>query len=210
MSNMKYNWYAFKLIAICAAIFILQNIYPSLTESFSLDVQQILSSPWIIITYMFLHGSFEHLFFNMFALGMFGSILEQTVGGKKFLLIFFASGIAAGIGSLLFYTSSIGASGAIYGVLGTLAVLRPRMTVYVSFVPLPMILAVVFWAAGDLLGLFSTSDLIAHAAHLFGLVFGLLYGMLLRKDYGEYHVERKKDEISDEEMNRWEDRYMGH
>lgn len=144
----------------------------------------------------------------MLALGLFGSVLENIIGGKKFLLVFFISGIIAGIGSIIFYSSSIGASGAIYGVMGVLAVLRPRMTVYIGFIPLPMAFAVIFWAAGDLLGLFASADLIAHAAHLFGLVFGLFYGIRLRKEYGEILVKRKKEEINDEEFKTWEEKYM--
>lgn len=205
---MKYNWYALKLLAVCVVIFILQNVFEGLTDQFSLVSSDFLSRPWIIITYMFLHGSFEHLFYNMFALGLFGSALENIIGGKKFLLTFFISGITAGVGSLIFYSSSIGASGAIYGILGALAVLRPRMTVYIGFVPLPMALAVVFWTLGDFLGLFSSTDLIGHAAHLFGLVFGLVYGIYLRKDYGENFVRRRKEEIGDKEFGEWEKKYM--
>lgn len=205
---MKYNWYALKLVAICIIVFIIQNIYASLTDQFSLESSSFLSRPWTIITYIFLHGSFEHLFYNMIALGLFGSILENIIGGKKFLLIFFISGIIAGIGSLIFYSSSIGASGAIYGILGVLAVLRPKMAVYVEFIPLPMALAVIFWAAGDLLGLFYPSDLIGHGAHLFGLIFGLIYGMYLRKEFGERKVKEHKEEINDEEIRNWEKKYM--
>lgn len=204
---MKYNWYAFKLVAICVVVFILQNIYTDLTDQFALDSAYLLSRPWTIITYIFLHGSFEHLFYNMFALALFGSVLEKIIGGKKFLLTFFVSGIIAGIGSVIFYTSSIGASGAIYGIMGILAVLRPRMAVYVGFVPLPMFLTVALWTAGDLLGLFFPTDLTAHGAHLFGLIFGLIYGIFLRKDYGE--TSRKKiEEMSDEEISDWEEKYM--
>lgn len=206
--NMKYNWYAFKLVAICVVVFILQNIFTDLTDQFALDSAYLFSRPWTIITYIFLHGSFEHLFYNMFALALFGSVLEKIIGSKKFLLTFFASGIIAGIGSVIFYTASIGASGAIYGVMGALAILRPRMTVYAGFVPLPMFLAVAFWAAGDLLGLFSPTDLTAHGAHLFGLIFGLIYGILLRKDYGEILNRKPKREISDEEFKNWEEEYM--
>jgi len=205
---MKYNWYAFKLVAICVVVFILQTIYPEITDQFALDSALLFSSPWTIITYMFLHGSFQHLFYNMFALALFGSILEKIIGGKKFLLTFFVSGIIAGIGSVIFYAASIGASGAIYGVMGALAVLRPRMTVYVGFAPLPMSLAVIFWAAGDLLGLFSPTDLTAHGAHLFGLFFGLIYGIILRKDYGDTLFKRPKEEIDDEKFKEWEDEYM--
>lgn len=204
----NYKWYALKLIAVCVVVFILQNIFENLTNEFSLDSASVLSRPWTIVTYIFLHGSFEHLFYNMFALGLFGLVLENVIGSKKFLLVFFVSGAIAGIGSILFYSSSIGASGAIYGVMGVLAVLRPRMTVYFGFVPLPMALAVIFWTAGDLLGLFLPTDLTAHAAHLFGLIFGLIYGIYLRKDYGEVPIKKKNEKINDEEFKAWEEEYM--
>ncbi len=145
----KYDWYALKLVAICVIVFILQNVFENLTDEFSLDSTTFFSRPWTITSYIFLHASFEHLFYNMFALALFGSVLERIIGSKKFLLTFFISGTIAGVGSLIFYTSSIGASGAIYGIMGALAVIRPRMTVYVTFIPLPMALAVIFWAAGD-------------------------------------------------------------
>lgn len=205
---MKYKWYALKLVAICIVVFILQNIFTDLTDQFALDSSLFLIRPWTIITYIFLHGSFEHLFYNMFALGLFGSILENIIGSKKFLLTFFISGIIAGAGSIIFYSSSIGVSGAIYGILGALAILRPKMVVYVGFVPLPMALAVIFWTAGDLLGLFYPSDLIGHAAHLSGLVFGLIYGIILMKKYGEKKLKEPKEEISEEEIKKWEKKYM--
>ena len=204
----NYKWYALKLIAICVVIFILQNVFENLTDEFSLDSVGILSRPWTIVTYIFLHGSFEHLFYNMFALGLFGLVLENVIGSKKFLLVFFISGVIAGIGSILFYSASIGASGAIYGIMGALAVLRPKMTVYIGLVPLPMALAVIFWAAGDLLGLFIPTDLTAHAAHLFGLIFGLIYGIYLRRDYGEVPIKKKKEKINDKEFKAWEEEYM--
>lgn len=161
----------------------------------------------MLITYLFLHGSFEHLFYNMFALGLFGSILEIVIGSKKFLLTFFSAGVIAGIGSFIYPTVSIGASGAIYGLMGVLAILRPRMVVYVG-IPLPMALAAAFWAAGDLLGLFAP-DTIGHVAHLTGLAFGLIYGFSLRKEYGEFATKRpKEEEISDDELKEWEDKYM--
>jgi len=202
------KWYSLKLLIICIIIFIFQNIFENLTNEFSLNSSYFLFKPWTIVTYIFLHGSFQHLFYNMLALGLFGSILEKIIGSKKFLIVFFVSGIFAGIGSLIFYSSSIGASGAIYGILGVLAVLRPRMIVYFSFIPLPLALAVTFWAIGDLIGLFLPTDLIAYAAHLFGLIFGLLYGLKLRKKYGETIFRKKKEEINDKEFKIWEEKYM--
>jgi hypothetical protein len=218
---MKYNWYAIKLVIICVIIFIFQILYEPtieereigitnpLTDEYALVSSEFLSRPWTIITYIFLHGGIEHLFYNMFALALFGSILEKVIGGKKFLITFFISGIIAGLGSVLFYEASIGASGAIYGIFGALAILRPRMTVYMSFVPMPMIVAVFLWAAGDLLGFFYPSENIAYSAHLFGLAFGLIYGFYLKKDYGETaKPKRKSIDIGEKEFRDWEDRWL--
>lgn len=207
---MKFNWFAIKLVIICVVVWILQLIIPWLTDEFALVSSEFLSRPWIIITHIFLHGGIEHLFYNMFALALFGSILERVIGGKKFLIVFFVSGVIAGIGSILFYEASIGASGAIYGILGTLAILRPRMTVYMGLgFPMPMIVAVFFWAAGDLLGFFAPSENVAYAAHLFGLAFGFIYGIYLRKEHGEPFRKRKsKAHIGEEEFREWEDEWF--
>lgn len=205
---MKYRWYALQLAVICVIVWIFQQIVPSLTDSFALNSSEVFSKPWTLITYIFLHGSFEHLFYNMFALLLFGLILERVVGRKKFLITFFVAGIAAGIGSVMFYSSSIGASGAIYGVIGVLGFLRPRMPVWSFGFPMPMVAALIIWAAGDFIGLFTPSDLVGHAAHLFGLAFGLAYGFYLRKDYGEHPLPRKRSDISEEDFESWEDRYV--
>ena len=206
---MKYNWLAIKLVAVCVAVWILQQIIPPLTDEFALTSSEVFSKPWTLITYIFLHAGFDHLFYNMFALVIFGAVLEKIIGGRKFLIIFFASGIAAGIGSVIFYPSSIGASGAIYGIMGALVVLRPSMPVFAGFmVPVPMIVAVILWSAGDLVGLFAPSENVAYAAHLCGLAFGLICGLYLKKEYGEFPIRKRKSDISEEEFKDWEDRYV--
>jgi len=182
-----------------------------LTDNFALISSEVLFKPWTIITYIFLHGGPSHIFGNMFALALFGSILEKLIGGKKFLIVFFVSGIIAGIGSILFYEASIGASGAIYGIFGTLAILRPRMTVYMGLgAPMPMIAAVFFWAILDFFGFFASLDAVAYAAHLFGLAFGLMYGFYLKKDYGENLKSKRKSKthIREKEIREWEDRWL--
>jgi len=180
-----------------------------LTDDFVLTSSEVLSKPWTLITYIFLHAGFDHLFYNMFALAIFGLMLEKIIGGKKFLIIFLVSGIAAGIGSVIFYSSSIGASGAIYGIMGALVVLRPRSPVFIGFIaPVPMILAVILWAGGDLVGLFAPSENVAYAAHLFGLAFGLICGLYLKKDYGEFPNTKRKSDVSEEEFKEWEDRFV--
>jgi len=206
---MKYKWYALKLVLICAIIFFFQLNFPNLTDEFALISAEVFYKPWTIVTYIFLHGSVLHIVYNMFALGLFGSTLESIIGGKKFLILFFISGIVAGIGSVLFYNASIGASGAVYGIFGALAVLRPRMTVYMGYgFPMPLVLAVTLWAIGDFIGLFAPTE-VAYAAHLFGLAFGLIYGFSLRKQFGEKKKRRTKVyDIGEKEFEDWENEWM--
>lgn len=191
---MKYA--ALYILVACVIAFILQQVL-LITDSLVLVSSEVLIHPWTLITSMFLHGSFEHLFYNMFALGLFGLILEQTIGSKKFVILYFVSGLIASLGSVMFYSASLGASGAIFGVLGCLAVLRPKMTVYISYIPMPMILAAVVWAAGDLIGMF-VPDQTAHAAHLFGMFFGIVVGLYYRKQFGE--------KLFTKHSNLWENR----
>lgn len=203
---MRFQYFAFKLLAVCVIVFILQNIFP-ITEDFALISKDVFTRPWILISSIFLHGSFQHLFYNMFALGLFGFILEKIIGSKNFIILFFASGLIAGIGSVPFYEAALGASGAIFGILGCLAILRPRMIVYVGYIPMPMILAAVVWAVGDLIGMFIPSG-IANAAHLFGLCFGIIFGLKLMKKFGEKRPKKKKEIVSDEEIDKWEREWM--
>ncbi|MBN2781493.1 MAG: rhomboid family intramembrane serine protease, partial [Candidatus Marinimicrobia bacterium] len=92
---------------------------------------------WQPLTYMFLHGGFMHLFFNMFALWMFGTELERQWGTKFFLKFYFISGIGAGILSAVIQPAStipiIGASGAIYGILLGFAMMYPDRIIYLNF-----------------------------------------------------------------------------
>ena len=207
---MRYNWNAIKLSVICVIVFILQMMNdPWLTEELLLNSAELFSKPWMIVTHIFAHGSINHIFFNIFALAMFGSILESIIGGRKFLFVFFASGIVAGLGSFLFYEASLGASGAVMGIMGTLAVLRPRMTVYVSYFPMPMSVAVIVWALGDLFGFFNPFTNVAHIAHLAGMAIGLIYGLKVKNKYGRKYPKRiRYREIGEEKIREWEDEWL--
>lgn len=222
---MKYNdHWALKLVGILIGIFILQIIFPVITELFVLRSTDILSRPWILLSSIFLHGGLGHLLLNGFALALFGSILESIIGSRKFLTIYFLGGIIA---SLVFVFglpilsaigmpssgNALGASGAIFAALGALTAMRPRMTVWVSFMPMPMWVAAIVWAGQDLLGVFIPNN-VANFAHLGGLFFGLGIGFYYRNK----NVERvgrikaqKRDDImlSDKEIEEWENRNFG-
>lgn len=184
-------------------------LVPGFTDNFMLTSNAI-SMPWQFVTAIFLHGGLSHIVYNLFALILFGLILESILGSKKFIFIFLASGIIANLISFSFYPSSLGASGAIMGILGTLAVLRPGMTVWAFNLPMPMFIAAIIWAGGSVLGIFGIGDpTVGHWAHLSGIVVGIAYGFYLRMRYGsmketEAAFERKVY-INEPVMRSWED-----
>lgn len=171
-------------ILVCVIMFVFQNlttywIYLAFFPLYAFDM------PWTFITSIFLHADFEHLLFNMIALFFFGLSLENIVGRKLFAIIFILSGLFGNLGYLIFdplsYVPGVGASGAIYGIVGTLVVLTPFRRVFLyGFLPIPLILLVILWALIDFAGLFSPST-IAHSAHLAGLIVGVLFGIYFRR-----------------------------
>jgi hypothetical protein len=179
----KKPFWTFALIAVCSVVFVFELIAPIEQYTYFVPVYAF-SRPWTFVTSIFLHADFSHLFFNMFALFIFGIYLEPRVSGKTYLLIFFLAGIVGNLGYMLTAigstTPGLGASGAIYGVMGAVAILEPFATVYLSFVPMPMIFAAFIWTITEFLGLFVPGS-IAHGAHLAGLFVGAAFGFYLRR-----------------------------
>ena len=209
---MAFQYNAFKLIAVCVIVYILQLLYPVVTDALMLITKDVFVRPWILVTSIFLHSPVDssHLIFNMIALALFGSILERVVGSRRFLIIFFSTGLIASIGSLFFYQALLGASGAIMGVIGCLAIIRPRMMVWTPIgVPMPMIMAAGIWAFIDLTGFIYAGSIegynVANIAHLAGLYSGLMIGFFWRKEFGE---PKSKNVLSEREMDKWEEEYM--
>ena len=168
------------IIIICIVSFFLEWI-PGYFDFFQLYPSLILARPWTIVTHIFLHGSFGHLFFNMLVLFFFGRELERRVGNRVFLNVFFISGIVAALGYSLTGTfPMIGASGAIFGVFAALAVLAPDMLVYVYFIPMRIKYALILFALIDFL-MIGAPDMIAHTAHLSGALVGLIMGRRIKK-----------------------------
>ena len=146
---------------------------------------------WQPITYMFMHGGFFHIFFNMYTLLMFGGVVEQIIGPKKFTVFYFASGLGAAALHLLISNLTgapnipmVGASGAIYGVLIAYAMLFPdsKMTLLFPPVTLSAKWMVVIFAGIELLtGVTGTVEGVAHFAHLGGMVVGFLLILYWKK-----------------------------
>ena len=126
---MKNRFFALWLALICVIMFILQNYVSGFTDLLVLNEQALNGQIWRFLSAIFLHGGLSHIVYNMFALILFGLILEKLIGSRKFLLIFLLSGIVANIIGVFFYTSSLGASGAIMGIIGALTIRKPLMVV---------------------------------------------------------------------------------
>lgn len=139
--------------------------------------------PWQIVTYAFLHGSVMHLLFNMFAVYMFGADMERTWGGRRYLTYYLVCAVAAALAQLLVSSASgadyptVGASGAVFGLLLAFARYFPQRQIMLLIPPvaLPAKLFVVLYGVLELvLGVTGTQAGVAHFAHLGGLAGGFL------------------------------------
>jgi len=191
------------LSSVIFIIFLLQVFIEGFTGYFILDTGIVLLKVYTLITAIFLHSGIPHLFYNIFGLALFGSILEHIIGSKKFLILFFASGLIASLISIPFYASVLGASGAIFGILGMLGILRPRLTVWLYSMPMPMILALFVWGAGDVLGIFAPTGT-ANIAHLGGLAAGVVVGLVYRTQFMEKKEKREEVFIDEDKVKEWE------
>ena len=168
--------------------------------------------PYQLVTYMFMHGSFGHLFFNMFALWMFGNTLERIWGPNRFLLFYFVCGIGAGLAQELVQyiqylttlqsydnvriaanhiipmseylnmLTTVGASGAVYGILLAFGMMFPNSTIYIYFaIPLKAKWFVLIYGVIELFAGFTSVDNVAHFAHVGGMLFGLILILYWKK-----------------------------
>jgi membrane associated rhomboid family serine protease len=182
------------LILVNVAMFLATWVIPSLTPTLGLVPVAVVeqSRVWQLVTYMFLHGGLFHILFNMLALWMFGAELERTWGTRYFLQFYFIVGVgAAGVTLLvsllpfafsqqMYYSVTIGASGAIYGLLLAYALHFPDRPIYMYFVfPIPAkYFVLIIGAISFFSSISDTRSGVAHAAHLGGL--GVAYVVLKR------------------------------
>jgi len=169
------------LMAVNFLLFIATAIAPELIFLLGLQPVGLLIRPWTIVTNLFIHSGLWHILANMLTLYFFGRYLSLLVGQRKFLLVYFGGGI---LGNILFILLApplwvaIGASGAIFALGGALAMMRPKLRVFVFPIPVPLPL----WLA--VIGGFIIISLLPHIAwqaHLGGLVFGLIAGYFFRR-----------------------------
>lgn len=174
-----------RIVVANVVVFFLQATLPIVNSLFELRVAGLLWRPWTLVSYMFLHGSFSHIFWNMLGLYFFGPVLETRLGGLRFLRLYLISGIVGGLGWLIFSAlpmgglgALIGASGGVFGVQLGFAYFWPRQPIYIwGILPIEARWLVVIMTGVSLwsgLGAGGGGG-VAHFAHLGGFLGGFLY-----------------------------------
>ena len=174
---------SFGVIIACLAVLLLGNVSPALALW---PLESGMFYPWQVVTYSFLHANFSHLFFNMFAVWMFGTQLEQAWGTNRFSVFYMTCVIGAALIQIAVQLleggiyPTIGASGGVFGLLLAYGVTWPRNKIFLLFLPVPIEARwfVLIYGAFELLfGVTGTMPGVAHFAHLGGMLFGaiLLY-----------------------------------
>lgn len=189
------------LIMINVIVFILQAVVPRLA---GINLTGLIAlygpstdyfQPFQLFTYMFAHGDFFHIFFNMLVLATTGPILENFWDQKKFLTFYLVTGIGAGVFHLLiqayFFPADaaipmLGASGAIYGILMGFGMMFPNLEMMLLIPPIPIKAKYLVWVLGGMTYLLSGSG-VAHFAHLGGIIFAFVMIMIWRKRGGGYY-----------------------
>jgi len=197
------------------ALFVLQLV-ASRTENMQLLVllnelvlvpTEIPYKPWTLVTYMFLHSGFSHIFFNMLSLFFFGPRLEAHMSSRSFLGLYFVSGIAGALLSWPFTPGAhiVGASGAIFGVMLGYARFWPRDQIFLMFVPLQAWVAVLVMTALNLFGGFGGGGNVAHFAHLGGFVGAGLYLLVVDRRPRQRLIptEPRGPRLSRSDLERW-------
>jgi membrane associated rhomboid family serine protease len=172
-----------RLIFANAAVFLLTSTVPAAEQLLGLIPAAVLFRPWTPLTYMFVHHGFMHILFNMVGLFFFGPRLEARLGGRRFLGLYFTSGLMGAVASVMTpYALIVGASGAIFGVLYGFARYWPRERVYIwGVLPIEVWLLVTLYTVFSLYGALTRGGGVAHFAHLGGFVGGFLFLKLLEK-----------------------------
>lgn len=174
-----------KLIIINAAVFLLTMLVPRSYGYLAMVPVYIVYRHWYwqVLTYMFVHGGFTHLLFNMLGLFIFGTPVERRIGSKEFLLFYLLTGVLSGVFSLISYVLAgtnvvlVGASGAIYAILLAFAVLYPTARVFIfGILPVRAPVLVIGYTVLEIFNqITGSSQGVAHLTHLAGFAFAYLY-----------------------------------
>ena len=174
------------LIIACIVVFFLQQTVYGLTSALEFVPVLVFRRPWTLVTYMFLHAGFAHIFFNLLVLFFFGPRVEQRLGSDRFIALYLISGITGALFSFMTPTAAIiGASGAIYGVELAFAYFWPRDQIYIwGILPLEARWLVVITVLMQLFFIRQGGGGVAYFAHLGGFAGAFLYLKWLGRNRG--------------------------
>lgn len=184
------------IVVACGAMFVLQQMRPGLTEALMWLPADALARPWTAFTYMFLHGGFGHILFNMLALYIFGPRLEARIGGPRFLGLYLVSGLVGA--AACYYTPNvpvIGASGAVLGVSLAYARYWPTDVVLIyGIIPMTTRMMVVVYALLSVGGaIFGFQQGVSHLGHLGGLLGGWLFCLWMERFTGARNFRQRAE-----------------
>jgi membrane associated rhomboid family serine protease len=208
-NSLVMTFWVLRIIVANVGMFLISLVAPQVVPACMLVPIWVFARPWTLITYMFLHANVWHLFFNMLGLYFFGPRLELEIGSRHFFWLYLVSGLMGAALSFVFtpYTSIVGASGAIFGVLYGFAHFWPREQIYIwGVLPIEARWLVIGMAALSLFGGFGGGGgNIAHFAHLGGFVGGFAYIRWLgrRKQAGTFGMSLPSVSPSTIDLKRW-------
>ena len=184
------------LIIANVSMFVLQEFRPEVTEALMWLPASGMARPWTALTYMFLHGGWAHIIFNMLALYIFGPRLEARIGGKRFLGLYFTSGLVGALAC--FYSPAIpviGASGAVLGVSFAYARYWPRDIVLIyGIIPMTTRMMVIAYALLSVGGVFFGFEQgVAHLGHLGGLAGGWIFCEWMERFTGAKYFRQRAE-----------------
>jgi membrane associated rhomboid family serine protease len=182
-SSFSFGWgltpWVQRLIFANTGVFLITYAAPRVLDYLAFVPLATLTRPWTLVTYMFAHGGFMHLFFNMLSLFFFGPALEARWGSREFIKYYMICGFGGAALSFVFapYSAIIGASGAVYGIMLAFAMNWPEMPIYIwGIFPIQARWLIIIMAAFSILAAMNGSaDGVAHFAHLGGFAAGFLY-----------------------------------
>ncbi|MBR9679340.1 MAG: rhomboid family intramembrane serine protease [Nanoarchaeota archaeon] len=199
MSDFNFGKITGTMIILCIVGFILQQFIDMSTLYFSPDY---LTKPWVLITSLFLHANVIHLAYNLYALFIFGNVLEKNTNQKFTLTIILLGGISGNIlFSIISPSNAIGFSGAIYALMGSVTILLPNLKIPLPLgfiaVPAKAWFAGPVMALGELLLSITSFDNIAHSAHLGGFALGFIMSWFWKKYYYQSITSLSARELHD-------------
>jgi membrane associated rhomboid family serine protease len=181
------------LLVLNVAVFLLQQTTTGIVEQLVFFPPLLVARPWTLVTYMFLHGSWQHILFNMIALFFFGPRVEDRISSGRFTALYFIGGLTGALVSAIFSFTApiIGASAGVFAVMLAFAYYWPHEPIHIwGVIPVPARLLVIITTAGSIWAGFSNGGSgIAHFAHLGGYLGAYLYLVWINRGRGKFRKQ---------------------